>query len=87
MINDFMRENLTEEELLYVEASRAYNEGNNIMSDQEFNELEEKLRKIGSNIVYYTHDQLAEGDLDEETFSIFPVYNWEEVYSWISDTG
>jgi len=86
MNTDSFNESRTKEELLYIEAARAYNKGNDIMSDQEFNELEEKLRKAGSNIVNYTHDQLADSDLDEETFSILPIYNWEDVYSWIDDT-
>jgi len=76
----------TEDELLYIEASKAYNEGEDIISDAKFNLLEEKLRKEGSTVVNYTHDQLAEGDLDEETLSIFPVYTWEDVYAWIWST-
>ena len=87
MQNDILNPNRTEEELLYIEASCAYNEGEEIMTDSEFNELEEKLRAAGSDIVNFTHDQLADGDLDEETFSILPVYNWEDVYAWIRDTG
>jgi len=87
MHNDILNGNRTEDELLYIEASRAYNEGEDIMTDHEFNELEERLREAGSDIVHYTHDQLAEGDLDEETFSILPVYSWEEVYAWFQDTG
>ena len=77
----------TEEEKLYIDASRAYNDGDNIISDKEFDLLEEKLRKEGSDIVNYTHDQLAHGDLDEETFSIQPIYTWEEVIQWMKSTG
>jgi len=87
MLNDILKGNRTEEELLYIEASCTYNQGEDIMSDRDFNELEEKLREAGSDIVNYTHDQLADGDLDEETFSILPIYNWEDVYTWLRDTG
>jgi len=87
MCNGLLNGNKTEDELMYIEASRAYNDGEDIMTDQEFNILEKKLREAGSDVINFTHDQLAEGDLDEETFSILPVYSWEEVYTWFQATG
>ena len=87
MFEDSTKRAKTDNEILYIEASKAYNDGEDIMTDDEFNLLEEKLRREGSVVVNYTHDQFAEGDLDEETLSILPVYNWEDVYAWMQSTG
>ena len=72
----------------YRLASKAYAEGNPIMSDAQFDELENKLRELGSPLVdLVSEDFLDEGTTQEvsyETFSIRAVKTWEEVRAFFS---
>lgn len=67
----------------YRLASKAYAEGEPIMTDAEFDELENKLRELGSPLVdLVSEDFLEEGTSQEvsyETFSIRSPKNWEGV--------
>jgi DNA ligase (NAD+) len=53
---------MTELENLYLEAKRKYYEGNPIMSDSKFDELEEKLRKMDSKIIQIVGSEELEKD-------------------------
>lgn len=54
---------MTELENLYLEAKRKYYEGNPIMSDSKFDELEEKLRKMDSNVIEIVGSEELEKDI------------------------
>lgn len=74
-------------ENLYRKASKAYAEGSPIMSDREFDELEIKLIKEGSNLVNYVSedflDEPVESETNYETFSIKAVSDWESVEKYL----
>jgi len=70
-----------DKERLYVEASIAYNNGNPIMSDAEFDILERELNN--SPLTHQTHDELAGATIDSDTFSIRPIHNEDEILLWI----
>ena len=53
---------MTELENLYLEAKRKYYEGNPIMSDSKFDELEEKLRKMNSKVIEIVGSEELEKD-------------------------
>jgi DNA ligase (NAD+) len=53
---------MTELENQYLEAKRKYYEGNPIMSDSKFDELEEKLRKMDSKVIQIVGSEELEKD-------------------------
>jgi NAD-dependent DNA ligase len=69
---------------LYIDASVAYNKGNPIMTNQEFDALERELRAEGHlDTINKTHDQHAGSDIDDLTFSINPLETWGEIIGWV----
>ena len=68
-------------ERLYIEACIAYNNGEPIMSDFEFDMLEKSL--AGSPVVQKTHDEIAGATIDSDTFSLRPVHSEDEIMLWI----
>ena len=73
-----------EKEKLYTEAAIAYNRGEPIMTDSEFDLLEKELAEAGSDVVNKTHDELAGATIDSDTFSIRPIHEKSEIMSWIN---
>ena len=71
-------------EKLYTEAAVAYNKGEPIISDSEFDLLEQELIKAGSALVNKTHDEIAGAAIDSDTFSIRPVHSRDDIISWIN---
>jgi len=73
----------------YIEAARAYNDGEPIMSDAEFDRLEKEMRDIGGfdDILNKTHDELNGGDLEDKSFSILPLDNWTDIMNWVTSKG
>ena len=41
----------------YLEAKKLYYEGNPIMNDWDFDQLEEKLKELGSNVIHIVGTQ------------------------------
>ena len=48
---------MTKQENLYLEAKKTYYEGNPIMTDAEFDRLEDELRLIGSSVIDIVGDK------------------------------
>lgn len=67
----------------YRLASRAYANGEPIMSDTQFDELENQLRLAGSSLVDMVSEDFISEEVEQEvsyeTFSIKAVKTWEEV--------
>lgn len=75
--------NISNLEEQYILASKAYANGEPIMSDSEFDELENKLRELGSSLVDLVSEDFIDDGLEQEvsyeTFSIRAVKTWQEV--------
>lgn len=70
----------------YIRASEAYALGEPIMTDQQFDELEQKLRDAGSSLVDMVSEDFlsdeVENEVSYETFSIRSPKTWAEVRAY-----
>lgn len=81
--------NLQEMEKEYIKACEDYAEGIDSMSNTDFDKLEKDLRAAGSSLPDQLFEDIAVGgisdtDIDDDSFSIKPVDNWEAVGDFVS---
>jgi DNA ligase (NAD+) len=64
------------DERLYLEAKKTYYQGNPIMSDYEFDTLEEKLREQGSNVIHIVG---FEAETSEDVKHLTPMLSLQKI--------
>lgn len=77
---------------LYLKACDAYDNGEDIMSNSEFDILEKELRNLGYDGVNLRHEDVTytnntETDIDDTGYSIQPLGSWDEVLEFIRNAG